>query len=145
LNNKRYIHVSTYSVLTLKQILTLKTTRMATTEVSKTRKISAWVIAGLLTGLFAFSASGKLFLHPEQMEQMKLADWRVIIGIGEISSALLFLFPRTNIYGTLLLSSYMGGAIILHMTGGLSIVMPSVVLILVWVVGFLRNPELIKK
>jgi hypothetical protein len=118
---------------------------MATIEISKTRKISAWIIAGLLTGLFAFSASGKLFLHPEQMAQMKLADWRVIIGIGEITSALLFLFPRTNIYGTLLLSSYMGGAIILHMTGGLSIVMPSVVLILVWVVGFLRNPELIKK
>ena len=60
-------------------------------------------------------------------------------------SALLFLFPRTNIYGTLLLSSYMGGAIILHMTGGLSIVLPSVVLILIWAVGFLRNPELIKK
>lgn len=118
---------------------------MATTEISKTAKIASWVIAGLLAGLFAFSASGKLFLHPEQMEQMHLANWRIIIAIGEISSALLFLFPRTNIYGTLLLSSYMGGAIILHMTNGLSIGMPSVVLILVWVVGFLRNPELIKK
>ncbi len=118
---------------------------MATTEISKTAKIASWIIAGLLTGLFAFSATGKLFLHPEQMAQMHLADWRVIIGIGEITSALLFLFPRTNIYGTLLLSSYMGGAIILHMTTGISIGLPSVVLILVWVVGFLRNPELLKK
>jgi hypothetical protein len=118
---------------------------MSTTEISKTRKITAWVIAALLTGLYAFSASGKLFLHPEQMEQLKLGDWRIIIGIGEILSALLFLFPRTNIYGTLLLSAYMGGAIIIHMTGGLSVIMPSVVLILIWAVGFLRNPELIKK
>ena len=118
---------------------------METTEISKTRKIVAWVIAALLTSLFAFSASGKLFLHPEQMDQIKLGDWRIIIAIGEITSALLFLFPRTNIYGTLLLSSYMGGAIIIHMTGGLSILMPSVVLILVWVTGFLRNPELIKR
>lgn len=117
---------------------------MATTEISKTRKIAGWIIAGLLTALYLFSASGK-FLQPEQMEQMKLGDWRVIIALGEIGSALLFLLPRTNIYGTLLLSAYMGGAIILHMTGGLSIVMPSVVLILVWVVGFLRNPELLKK
>ena len=112
------------------------------TEISKTRKIAAWVIAGLLTALYLFSASGKLFLHPEQMEQIKLGDWRVIIGLGEITSALLFLIPKTNKQGTLLLSSYMGGAIILHMTGGMSIAMPTVVLLLVWLVAFLRNPQL---
>jgi len=114
------------------------------TEISKTSKIVSWVIAGLLTALFLFSASGKLFLHPEQMEQMKLGDWRIIIALGEIASILLFLFPKTNKFGVLLLSSYMGGAIIIHMTGGMSIVMPVVVLILVWVVASLRNPELLK-
>jgi hypothetical protein len=118
---------------------------MAISEISKTRKITAWIIAGLLTALYVFSASGKLFLHPEEMDKIHLTNWRVIIGLGEIASALLFLFPKTNIYGTLLLSAYMGGAIIIHMTEGLSIVMPSLVLILIWVVGFLRNPELIKK
>lgn len=114
------------------------------TEISKTRKITAWIVAGLLTALYLYSASGKLFLHPEQMEQMKLGDWRIIIALGEIISALLFLFPKTNKYGTLLLSSYMGGAIIIHMMGGMSIGMPAVVLILVWVVAFLRNPGLFK-
>jgi len=114
-----------------------------TTEISKTSKIIAWVISGLLAALFLFSASGKI-MQPEQMEQMKLADWRIIIAIGEIVSALLFLVPKTNKIGLLLLSSYMGGAIILHMTGGTSIIMPSVVLVLVWIVGFIRNPELLK-
>ena len=114
------------------------------TEISKTRKIAGWVIAGLLTVLYLFSAYGK-FSSPEQMNGLKLTDWRVIIAIGEIASALIFLYPKTNIFGTLLLSSYMGGAIIIHMTGGMSIVMPSVVLILVWVVGFIRNPELLAK
>ncbi|MBU2493211.1 MAG: DoxX family protein [Bacteroidetes bacterium] len=116
---------------------------MNTTEISKTRKLIGWVIASLLTALYLWSASGKLFMHPEQMEQLKLDDWRIIIALGEIGSALLFLFPKTNKFGTLLLSSYMGGAIIIHMTGGMSIIMPSVVLILVWVVAFLRNPELL--
>ncbi|MEI6275770.1 MAG: DoxX family protein [Prolixibacteraceae bacterium] len=115
-----------------------------TTEISKTSKIVSWIIAGLLTGLFLFSATGKLVLHPEQMEQMKLGDWRIIIALGEITSSLLFLFPKTNKYGTLLLSSYMGGAIIIHMMNALSIGMPSVVLILVWVVAFLRNPQQFK-
>jgi hypothetical protein len=114
------------------------------TETSKTAKIASWTIAGLLTALFLFSAAGKLFLNPGQMEQMKLANWRYIIAFGEIGSVLLFLLPRTNKLGTLLLSSYMGGAIIIHMTGGMSIVMPSVILILVWVVAWLRNPELFK-
>ena len=117
---------------------------MSTTEISKTKKIVAWIIAGLLTALYLYSASGKLFLHPEQMEQMKLGDWRIIIALGEIGSALLFLFPKTNRYGTLLLSSYMGGAIIIHMTGGMSIMMPSVVLILVWVGFYLRTPDFFK-
>ncbi|MCK9412375.1 MAG: DoxX family protein [Prolixibacteraceae bacterium] len=111
-------------------------------KISKASNIVSWVIAGLLTALYLFSASGKLFLHPEQMEQIKLGEWRVIIALGEIASALLFLFPKTNRYGTLLLSSYMGGAIILHMTGGMSIAMPTIVLLLVWVVAYLRNPEL---
>jgi len=118
---------------------------MALTETSKSGIITAWVIAGLLTLLYIFSAAGKLFLHPEQMGQMHLANWRVIIALGEVTSALLFLFPRTNIYGTLLLSAYMGGAIIIHMTNGLSIFMPALVLILVWIVGFIRNPEILMK
>lgn len=117
---------------------------MMTTEISKTRKIAAWVIAGLLTALYLFSASGKLFLHPEQMEQMHLADWRIIIALGEIVSALLFLIPKTNKFGTLLLSSYMGGAIIIHMTGGTSIAMPVVVILFVWVGFYLRNPIFFK-
>lgn len=115
---------------------------MATSEISKPRKIAAWIIAGLLTALYLYSASGKLFLHPEEMDKIHLANWRIIIGLGEITSALLFLFPKTNLYGTFLLSSYMGGAIILHMTGGISIAMPVAVLLLVWITGFLRNPQL---
>jgi hypothetical protein len=112
-------------------------------EITKTTKTIAWVISGLLTALFLFSASGKI-MHPEQMEQMKLSDWRIIIIIGEISSALIFLFPKTTKFGAFLLSAYMGGAIIIHMMNAMSIVMPSIVLILVWVVAFLRNPELFK-
>ncbi len=112
-------------------------------DVSKVRNISGWIIAGLLTALYLFSASQKL-MHPENMVQMKLGDWGTIISIGEIVSALLFLIPKTTKFGTLLLSSYMGGAIIIHMTGATSIIMPSVVLILVWVVAFLRHPELFK-
>lgn len=113
-------------------------------EISKTRRITGWILAGLLTALYLYSAVGKLLLHPEQLEQFKLGHWRIIIAIGEITSALLFLFPKTNRFGSILLSSYMGGAIILHMTNGISIIFPSVVLILVWIDFYIRTPDFFK-
>lgn len=114
-------------------------------ETSKLKSIIAWIISSLMVLMYLYSAAGKLFLHPEQMTQMGLANWRVIIGLGEITSALLFLFPKTNKYGALLLSSYMGGAIIIHMTAGISIMMPTAFLILVWIVVFLRHTDFYKK
>jgi len=117
--------------------------RIINCEATTVRKIIAWTLAGILTALFIVSAINK-FIHPEVLENMELGQWRITIAIGEIISALLFLFPKTNIPGTVLLSAFMGGAIIVHMMGDTGILMPSNVLILVWICCILRNPELIK-
>jgi hypothetical protein len=113
------------------------------TTTSKSRVISSWILTGLLTALFLFSATGKL-TNPEMMEKLKLGDWSTIIAIGEIISALLFLFPKTNKWGTLLLSAYLGGAIVAHMITVQSIIFPSVVLIVVWITSLIRNSELLE-
>ncbi len=118
-----------------------------TTELTKGRKISGWVIAGLITALLLFSAMGK-FMMPEMAENFAiwgLGDWLTIIAIGEIISALLFLFPKTNIFGAFLLSSHLGGAIVVHMSHGETFIFQSAVLILIWVTAFVRNPELLAK
>ncbi len=107
----------------------------------KIRLTLAWIISAFMAAIYLYSASGKLFLHPEQMVQNKLGDWRIIIALGEMVSALLFLLPRTTNMGALLLSSYMGGAIIVHMTRGSSIIIPTLFLIMVWAVLYLRNPS----
>ena len=118
-----------------------------TTELTKGRKISGWVIAGLITALLLFSAMGK-FMMPEMAENFTkwgLGDWRTIIAVGEIISALLFLLPKTNIFGAFLLSSHLGGAIVVHMGHGEPFMVQSVILILVWTAAFVRNPELLAK
>ena len=117
------------------------------TELSKGRKITGWVLAGVLTALFLFSAMGK-FSMPEMANNFNkwgLGDWITIIAIGEAISALIFLFPKTNIFGMLLLSAHMGGAIVIHMSNGEPFIVQTVILILVWVTGFVRNPELLAK
>jgi hypothetical protein len=73
-----------------------------------------------------------------------LGDWLYIIAIGELVSTFLFLLPKTNRLGLLLMSAYLGGAIVLHMSHGEPFTIPAVLLVMVWVTGFLRNPEFLR-
>jgi hypothetical protein len=68
----------------------------------------------------------------------------LLIGIGELVSALLFLIPQTNSLGLLLLSSYLGGAIVTHMQHGQPFFAPAILLLLVWIAGYLRHPEVLQ-
>ncbi len=116
------------------------------TELSKGKKMTEWILAGLLTTLYLFSASGK-FMIPKMASNFE--NWgnenrRVIIALGEITSALLFLFPKTNRYGSLLLSAYMGGVIMVHISHGTFIVMPAVVLVFVRINTYIHNQEFFK-
>jgi len=114
---------------------------------SLVRRIAAWVLAGLLTALFMFSAIGKLAGAAQVVDVMQkwgLRDHVLLIGVGELTSALLFLIPRTHSLGLLLLTAYMGGAIVTHMQHGEAYVSQSVILVLIWVTGFLHHPEVLE-
>ena len=111
----------------------------------KILSIVGWVLSGLLVAALVMSAGMKFFPPEEMVKQMKdspLLGWILIIGTGELVSALLFLVPRTAVPGTLLLSSYFGGAIVAHMMQRESILVPSVFLVLIWTAATLRLPEL---
>lgn len=111
---------------------------------TKSRKIIGWVITGLLSALLLFSVFGKL-ASPEMQanfEAWGISDWRVIIACGELMATILFILPRTNILGVLLLSSHMGGAIIIHMLHAEPIILQSAVVVLIWLTAFIRNPKL---
>ncbi|MCB0535973.1 MAG: DoxX family protein [Saprospiraceae bacterium] len=119
---------------------------MSTKELSKTRKISSWVIVGLLGALFAFSSFSKIAgaeMMAANFEKWGLSGWLTIIGIGELVSAILYLIPRTSSLGVLLLSAHMGGAIVIHMSNGEPFIFPAVLLLLVWVGNYLRNTEML--
>jgi len=113
---------------------------------SKARVVSAWIIVGLLTALFLMSAAMKFSGGAEVVEAFErfgLEDMRVVIGVGELVSALLYLLPLTSSFGVLLLSAHMGGGIVTHMSNGEGYVFQSVVLVLVWVGQYLRFPGLL--
>jgi hypothetical protein len=114
---------------------------------SRARRITGWVLTGLLTALFVASAAVKLAGAAQVVEVFQkwgLENHLLLIGVGELVSALLFAIPRTHSLGVLLLSGYMGGAIVTHMQHGEAFVAQSVILLLIWVAGFLRHPELLQ-
>jgi uncharacterized membrane protein YphA (DoxX/SURF4 family) len=72
---------------------------MEANEMSKGRKITGWVLVGLMGALFIMSASMKL-MGGEEMAA-NFAKWGLdgkltLIGVGELIAAILFLIPRTG-------------------------------------------------
>lgn len=115
---------------------------------SKPYRIVGWILLTLLCGVMILAGAGKVFgFAPEEvkkgLEESGLKDQMVLIGIGEIASAILLLLPWTWPIGVLLTSSFWGGAIVSHMTKGDSYLIPSVLLAIAWLGTWLRNPELL--
>jgi hypothetical protein len=113
---------------------------------SRASRIVGWVLSLLVAALFTFSAVMKLNFPPEMLEEWTKtypAAAAPIIGVVEMSVALLFLIPRTSVLGGLLLVSYLGGAVATHVRAqdGLFFV-PIIVGVIAWVGLCLRDSRL---
>lgn len=114
---------------------------------SKARRITAWVLSTIITLLFIMSAVFKFLRPPEVMtavEKWNLTDHLTIIGVGELVSALLFFIPKTHSLGVLLLSAYMGGAIVTHMQNDEPYIVQSITLLVIWIIAYLRDPAVLQ-
>lgn len=116
---------------------------------SNKQRLIGWVLSGLLAVmLIGPSAMGK-FLHWEGKDQMleKMgieAHLLCKIGVVEVVIALLFVIPRTSFIAAILLSAYLGGAVMTHLRIGEPIYMPIVIGVLVWVALGLREPRVFR-
>ena len=105
-------------------------------------KLAGLVLHVLIGGLMIFAGSAKLLglFPPEALAKHGLGEQARLIGAGAILTALLLLIPRTSPLGTLLTSSFWGGAICIHMAHGEPYVLQAVLLVLSWAGAYLRNP-----
>ena len=112
----------------------------------KTKSILGWSISGLTALMLAASAADKISGSAHSVEMLTTFGlppfgYRVL-GVIELISALLFLYPRTGVLGLVLLSSYFGGAIATHLQHNLDISFPMAIEAAVWIAAALRFPEL---
>ena len=104
-----------------------------------------WVLSILVTALLLFSSSGKFMGGPEVVEgmaKMGLPENILLpIGIVEVLVAVLFLIPQTALFGVILITGYMGGAILTHLRVGDAFLIQALVPIVAWIGYSLRNYE----
>jgi len=115
----------------------------------KTKNTISWVLAGMVSFIFLGSAIGKFTADEEALKMASTfgldAKANFSLGVIEIACLILFMIPRTGILGTLLLASYMGGAIATHLEHGLPVTAPCVIQVILWIGAFVRFPELSKR
>ncbi len=116
----------------------------------KAGKIISWILVVLVTlmtivsGIFEFIP----VTNPETLafiERLGIADITVPLGIVKIILALLFVYPRTSVIGLVMLVGYYAGALATNLTHGFTLpeyAPLAVVLVLLAIVGWIRNPEL---
>lgn len=113
---------------------------------SNARLRAGAVLIYFLSFVLVGSAAAKLIPVPKvaaQMAELGFAGGRlVLIAVLEITSALLFAFPRTRSFGLLVVSAYLGGAIATHVGHGqILMLQPEIVLGLIWLAAWLRHPQ----
>ena len=108
---------------------------------TKRRMIAGLVLHAAIGALMIFAGSVKVLgLMREALEKQGLAELALLIGTGELLTAILLLVPRTSSLGVLLTSSFWGGVICFHLTRAEPYVLPAALLVLTWVGAYLRNP-----
>lgn len=115
----------------------------------KTRNIIGWILTAIV-GLVLISTALLKLKGGAEMEKnvtaMGLTMSTVhMIGIVELICALLFIFLRTGVLGTLLVSAYLGGAIATHVQHQLPLAVPVIMEVIVYITAAIRFPELTRR
>ena len=122
------------------------------TVTNSTSKLSLWAgrIMGALAILFLiFDGVVKVMQMPQAVEPtMKFgyaASMVLTLGVIELACLVLYIIPRTAVFGAILMTGYLGGAIATQMRVGaepFSIIFPIIIGALIWGALFLRDSQL---
>lgn len=117
-----------------------------TQTISKKALWAGYICSAVPVLLLLFSAVMK-FIKPApvvlEFERLgypeKLA---IVLGIIELACTVIYMIPRTTVFGAILLTAYLGGAVTTHVRIGDPFFMPIVLGILIWLGLYFRDPRL---
>jgi len=110
----------------------------------KTR--TGWALGGLGILALLASASGKLSHGAAVVEgfgKFGIPEHLITpIGVVEVVVALLYLIPKTAVFGGILAAAYLGGAVMTHLRVGDVFIAPLLVGVILWFGLWFREPRL---
>lgn len=129
---------------------------METTQsipVSNAARWTGWIMSILPCLLLLFSASMKLtvpLMNEKMLAAMKEGfghmglslDLALGLGLLELGCTLVYLLPRTTVLGAILLTGYLGGAILCHLRVGDPYYTQVLLGVVLWGGLYLRDPRL---
>jgi DoxX-like family len=110
---------------------------------TKTQRILGHVLSSAVALMLCASAAGKLMRADGVIKgfaEMSIPNSLIMpIGVIEIVSAILSVIPKTRFWGVILITGYMGGAVITHMRMGQPPIAQIVIGVVAWVGLALRD------
>ena len=118
-------------------------------SISKSSLWAGRVISGLMVLFLLFDAAMKVVKATPVLEasvELGIPEYAIVgIGLALLVSTVVYLIPRTSILGAILLTGYLGGAIMTHVRVGgpaFSIVFAFLFGVLVWLGLYLRDERI---
>jgi hypothetical protein len=110
------------------------------------QRIAGWVLSVLTSLPFVPSAWFKLTKSPQAVEGLAHVGLDpsgvVILGVVELLIVVVYLIPPTSLLGAVLVTGYVGGIVVAHLTMHLPLGIPIVIGVAVWLGLWLREPRL---
>jgi DoxX-like family len=105
---------------------------------------TGWVLSVLPSLLLLFSGTMKLLNPPDLAKNFEHlgypASLALVLGIVEVGSTLIYLFPPTAALGAILLTGYLGGAVATHARlQETQFIAPAIMGVVLWLGLFLRD------
>ena len=118
-------------------------------ELSVSRRWAGRALTAFPVLFLLFDAAMKLVNAAPVLETMPKLGWAASlgrpVGIIELVCVLLYLTPRTNVFGAVVLTGYLGGAVATHVRVGNPlfgyVLFPIYIAILLWGALYLRDPR----
>ena len=109
-----------------------------------TLKNLGWLLTAIVTFMLGMSGVSKIMGTQEMINNftfMNLLPYLALLGVVELAGVVMLVVPKTSKYGAILLSSYLSGAVAIHlsMMGGTGVMTPFVLGLAVWTAHCLRT------
>ena len=124
----------------------------SSTQVVTESKGMLWtgrVLSGLMALLFVFDGVGHLMKPAPVVEAFARLGYplsaSVGIGLLALICTAIYVTPRSSVFGAILLTAYLGGAVSTHVRAGstaFEMIFPAILGVLVWVGIYVRDAQL---